>query len=426
MTLRLAICSVGTEITLGDQVDTNAAWLSQQVRALGIEITSHVAVSDELDDMVANLAWLRDRHDAVIVGGGLGPTHDDRTREAIAEVAGAPLEQRPELEEEITRRFAALGARMPAQNLQQARIPAGAQVLPPVGSAPGFRVEAARPDGARCVFYALPGVPWELRELYTRDVEPDLLALAGHGASITRIVHVTGMGESAVGEVLAPVIDAHDGRDDIVIALLAPGDEIQVRVTARGEDPAAARARSQPVVDAISGRLGRAVTGLDEESLEESVARLLRQAGQTVAVAESATAGAICARLARPRGASEILQGGVVVYATDAKQQVLQVPAQLLAEHGPVSEPVTCELAVRVRELFGSGWGIGVTGVAGPTTQGGQPVGTVFWAVSGPDGEVQVHGRRFPGDRAAVQRRLVAAALEALRRRLLLAAAEGG
>lgn len=420
MTLRAAVCSVGTEITLGDQVDTNASWLSGRLRTLGVEITSHLAVSDDLDELTTALAWLRDRHDVVVVGGGLGPTHDDRTREALAAVAQVALEQRPELEEDIIQRFAALGARMPAQNLQQARIPAGARAFAPVGTAPGFRVEAPRAGGGTCVFYALPGVPWELRQLYTRDVEPDLLAMAGQGASVTRVVHVSGMGESAVGETLTPVLEAHDGHDDIVIALLAPADEIQVRVTARGSDPDDAWARSQPVVDAVCGRLGRAVTGLDEESVEEVIARLLLRAGQTLAVAESATAGAVCARMARVPGASQVLQGGMVVYATAAKRDGLGVPQPLLEEHGPVSEPVTRELAQRVREVFGASWGVGVTGVAGPTTQGGMPVGTAFWAVCGPDGVVEVHGRRIPGDRDTVQRRLVAASLEALRRRLLL------
>lgn len=418
MTEVVSICSVGTEVVLGDQVDSNAAWLSQRLRELGIEVRYHLAAGDDMPQLTAALRWLVDRSDVVIVGGGLGPTPDDLTREAIAEVTGLPLETRPDLEEAIVQRFADLGARMPPENLRQAQVPAGAHGYPPVGTAPAFRVEVPRDGRDPCVVYALPGVPWELQALYDRDLQPDLLARTGGGASITRVIHVSGMGESAVSEVLAPLTEELDGDHGVALSFLATGDEIQVRLTASGADPDQAAARTEPHVAEIRRLLGRAVTGVDHQSVEQVLGDLLRDAGQTVAFAESATAGAACARLASVPGASGILKGGVVVYATEAKQEVLGVPQELLDEHGPVSDHVTRELAVRVRERFGADWGVGITGVAGPGTQNGLPVGTVVWAVAAPDGQVFVRSGRLPGDRAAILRRLVAAALEGLRRRL--------
>lgn len=415
----VSICSVGTEVVLGDQVDSNAAWLSQRLRELGIEVRYHLAAGDRMAELTDALRWLVDRSDVVLVGGGLGPTPDDLTREAIAEVAGVALESRAELEEAIIQRFADLGARMPPDNLRQAQVPAGAQPYDPVGTAPAFRIEVPRDGREPCVLYALPGVPWELQALYDREVQPDLLARTGGGASVTRVVHVSGMGESTVSELLAPLVEELDGSDGLALSFLATGDEIQVRLTASGPDPDAAAERTEPHIGEVRRLLGRAVTGIDDQSIEQILGELLHDAGETVAFAESATAGAACARMARIAGASRVLKGGAVVYATDSKVEVLGVPEDLLDEHGPVSDPVTRELAARVRELFGSDWGVAITGVAGPGTQNGLPIGTVVWAVAAPDGEVHVRSGRLPGDREAIQRRLVASALESLRRRLV-------
>lgn len=415
----VTICSVGTEIVLGDQVDHNAAWLSQRLRELGVEVRYHLAAGDDLGQLAAALRWLVDRSDVVIVGGGLGPTHDDLTREAVAELTGLPLDAQPYLEEYLVERFAGFGVRMPAQNLRQAQVPRGATVYEPVGTAPGFRLETARSDGGVCELHVLPGVPWEQRELYERDVQPALLERLGGGASVTRTVHVTGMGESSVAEAIGPVVDEHDGHEGVAVSFLATGEEIQVRVTAAAPDPAAARERTEPILDRIRALLGRAVAGVDQESIEETLGDLLARAGETVAFAESATAGGIAARMARVPGASRVMKGGVAVYAADAKVDVLGVPADLLGAHGPVSEEVTRDMAARVRGLFDADWGVAVTGVAGPGTQDGQPIGHVVWAVAGPDDEVTCRVARFPGDREAIQRRLGSAALEALRRRLL-------
>jgi nicotinamide-nucleotide amidase len=409
----VSILSVGTEVVLGDQIDANAAWLSQRLREVGIEVRHHVAAGDDDGDLGDALRWLLERSDAVLVGGGLGPTPDDLTREVIAEVAGVPLEQRDDLEEAIVQAFASRGLRMPASNLRQARVPRGATPFEPVGTAPGFALEIGD-----VVVYALPGVPWELQALYDRDVVPDLLGRTGGGASVTRTIHVSGMGESTVAELIGPLVEEHADTADIALSYLATGQEIQVRLTATGPDPQAARERTEPLVAAVRRALGRAAVGVDRDRIEEAIGRLLRDAGQTVAFAESATAGGISARVAEVPGASEVLRGGIVVYATETKTRCLGVPAELIEEHSSVSEEVTRELAVRVRDVFDADWGVAVTGVAGPGTQGGRPVGTVIWAVVSPDGEVTVRTGQFPGDRTAVQKRLGSAALELLRRRL--------
>ncbi|MDX1620838.1 MAG: CinA family nicotinamide mononucleotide deamidase-related protein [Nitriliruptorales bacterium] len=418
--MRVSICSVGSEVVLGDQIDSNAAWLSQRLREIGVEVANQVTVGDDVDQIVATLRWLVDNNEAVIVGGGLGPTPDDVTREAVAEATGCPLEHRDELEEQIRQRFADHGHRMPAANLRQARVPKGAVPYAPVGTAPGFRLELPAEDAAPpCQLYVLPGVPWELQSLYERDVLPHLLQRVGGGASVTRVVHVTGMGESSVAESLGPLLQRLTGNEGLSVSFLATGEEIQVRVTARDDDPHAARDRSQPVVEEVKQLLGRAVSGVDDQRTEDAIAELLRERGEKVAFAESATAGLLSARMARSPGASEILGGGMALYATDAKSSVLGVPEELIEEHSPVSEEVTRDMAVRVREAFDVAWGVAVTGVAGPGAQGGKPIGTVVWAVAGPDGDVFCRQGQFPGDRDAIRSRLASAALESLRRRLL-------
>ncbi|WP_052666659.1 CinA family nicotinamide mononucleotide deamidase-related protein [Nitriliruptor alkaliphilus] len=410
--LRAAVLSVGSELLLGDLTDTNATWISQRCRELGIEVRHHLAVRDDLDEFVDALSFLADRVHVVLIGGGLGPTSDDLTREAVAAAAGVELERHDDLEEALIQRFAEMGARMPAQNLRQARIPRGATVFEPVGTAPGFGLTIL--GGTRV--YAAPGVPWELHSMWDRDIAPELLALAGAGATLTRIVHVVGRGESSIAEIVEPLVADRPG---VTLSFLAKSEEVQVRLTVTADDAVAAREASQPLVEEVVGELGSSVAGIDEETLEDVLVRLLGATGTTVATAESATAGGISARLARVPGASHGLLGGVAVYATDAKHRLLDVDEGLLDEHGPVSGPVTDALARAARDRFGADWGIAVTGVAGPTEQNGLPIGTCFWALAHPDGRTEVHGRRIPGDRGQIQARLGTAALDLLRRRLL-------
>lgn len=411
---RAAIVSVGSELLLGDLVDTNAAWLSQRLRMLGVEVRHHVTVADDVDQMVGVLHWLAEQVDLIITGGGLGPTADDLTRVAVARAAGVALEERGDLADAVMEVFASRGIRMPARNLVQAQVPAGADAFPPVGTAPAFAVTLQQPGP--CRVFSLPGVPWELKALFLRDVEPEVLALAGAGATLTRIIHVVGQGESAVAETVEPLVADADG---VTLAFLAKSHEIQVRLTVTADDPDQARQASQPVVDKLVDALGGSVAGIDDETLEDQVLRLLGATGGTVATAESATAGDIAGRLAKVPGASHGLKGGVAVYATDSKRDVLGCDPEVLDRFGPVSKEITVELAANARRLFDADWGVGVTGVAGPEPQNDQPVGTCFWALAHPDGHVEVHGRQIPGDREQVIARLGSAALDLLRRRLL-------
>ena len=411
--MRIGICSVGTELLTGDQVDSNAAWLSTRLREIGAETVLHVAVPDELDAMVEALQWMLDHCDGIVVGGGLGPTPDDLTREAVAELAGQELEHRDDLEELIRQRFADLGARMSPNNLQQARVPSGASAWPPVGTAPGFVVHV---DGHPV--WALPGVPWELKQLFEQHVAPDVLAMTGGRVTVTRVIHVAGMGESQVSDRLADV-ERRARDEDVQVAYLATRSEIQVKVTATGDDHDEAWATASDWVDEMVRELGLAVAGLDASSVEQAVHDLLLSADATVAAAESATSGIVCQRLAEVPGSSSTFRGGAVVYATGTKADVVGIDPQLIEDHPAVSRPVTEALARGVRDLYDADYGVATTGVAGPAPQDGVEVGTCIWAVCGPDGRVDVTERVFPGDRDAIKGRLATAAIEQLRRRLL-------
>jgi nicotinamide-nucleotide amidase len=407
------VLSVGSELLLGDLTDTNATWLSRRLTEHGIEVVHHLAVADDVDRLVASVRWLAAEVDLIVVGGGLGPTTDDLTREAVAAAAGRDLVHHPELEEALVARFAAMGRRMAPQNVRQTYLPDGAQPIPAVGTAPGFWLQLH--GGRRTHVVAMPGVPWELHAQFEDAVVPLLAELTGGGVTVTRVLHVAGRGESDVAEIVEPLVDDAAGT---VLSFLARSSEIQVRLTVRAADRATALARSEPLVDRLSAALGGAVVGVDDDDLETVVLRLLRACGRTLATAESATAGDIAARLARVPGASDALVGGVVVYTARAKQDVLGLPATLLQTHGTVSEETTRALAAAAQQRFRTDHALAVTGVAGPGEVDGLAVGTAYWALAHPDGEVEVHGRRIPGDRQQVIARLGSAALDLLRLRL--------
>lgn len=412
--LRAAVLSIGSEVLLGDLTDTNATWISLRLRERGVDVVRHLAARDDIQEIVAALHWLASQVDLIIVGGGLGPTSDDLTRDAIAAAIGVPLEYREDLEEAIIARFAEMQRPMAPRNRRQAFVPAGARSVLPVGTAPAFAVDLLGPAGPVRVV-ALPGVPWELHLLWDSFVAPQLVELGAVGATVTRVVHVAGRGESDVASVVEPLFES---GSEVVLAFLAKQFGIQVRLTTSGVDPLDARRRSQPALDQVVASLGDSVSGVDDEDLETTVVRLLLARGETVATAESATAGSIAARLARVPGASQVLVGGLVVYRDEAKLRLAGLDQDLLDREGAVSAATTHALASAARERTGADWGIGVTGVAGPGTVGGLPVGTAFWALAAPDGSCEVHDRIIPGDREAVGLRLGSAALDLLRRRL--------
>ena len=413
--LRAAVLSVGSELLLGDLTDSNATWISTRLKGRGVEVVRHVAVGDDVEEIGDTLRWLAERCELIVVGGGLGPTSDDLTRDAVAAALGVPLELREELEEAIVARFAAMGRSMAPRNRRQAFVPEGARTALPVGTAPAFAVDLPASHGPVRVV-ALPGVPWEIHALWEGFVTPQLDELGAGSTTVTRIVRVAGRGESDVASVVEPLLEKDD---EVVLAFLAKKFEIQVRLTATGRDVADALRRTQPAVDRVVAALGDAVSGVDDTDLETSVVGLLAERGQRVATAESATGGSIAARLARVPGASVVLMGGLVVYRDEMKALLAGVDPVLVAREGAVSEATTRALALAVRERTGADWGIAVTGVAGPGTVDGLPVGTAFWALAGPDGSCEVHGRMLSGDRSGFILRLGSAALDLLRLRLL-------
>lgn len=415
---RLGIVSIGDEVTSGATVDTNAAWLAERLHEVGASVDWHLVVGDDHLRIVDGISWLVDRCDAIVVGGGIGPTVDDRTRAAVADVAGVELERRDDLVAAIRARFDRYGVEMGEINLGQADVPVGAEALEPIGTAPGFRIDVPRPDGQPCSIYVLPGVPFELREMAERDVLPDLVARLGRRSVVTRVVHVTGAGESAAAELLAPVTERYAEDETVEIASLSNAEEVRLKVTARADDPASARKQAGIVVHQIVERLGSAVAGVDDETVEETVARLLRLADSTVATAESCTAGLVSSRLSKVSGATDYLRGGIVTYATEVKSSVLGVDADLVEEHGPCSRPAVEAMAARAREVFAADLGLAVVCVAGPSPQSGKEVGTTFWALATADG-VRSWSRVVQGDRPTVTSRAASSVIDALRRHLL-------
>lgn len=366
-------------------------------------------VGDDVERIAAAVRRALEDAEVVLVTGGLGPTSDDVTREAVAAVAGVPLERRPELEQRLRELFAAFGYDMPEAVLQQADVPRGAQPLDnPVGSAPGLRV----PVGDRLVF-VLPGPPHEMAAVAEGGVLAEVARLSGTVA-LTRTLHCAGAGESSVADVVERALTVPDGVD---LAYLSGGGAVRVRLTTVAPDEERARAVLDPLVARLEQALGDTVFGRDGDSLPAVVLRRLVAAGATVAVAESLTGGLLGAALSELPGSSAAFRGGLQVYATDLKAALAGVPQEVLDAHGAVSEQTAAALAAGARTRLGATYGLGVTGVAGPDEQEGKPVGTVHLAVSGPDGE-QVRSLRLPGDRQRVRLLAVTTALDLLRRQL--------
>ncbi|HZD02970.1 MAG TPA: competence/damage-inducible protein A [Actinomycetes bacterium] len=410
--MRCEIIGVGTELLLGQIVNSNAAWIGERLAMVGWDCLRHTVVGDNEDRIATAIREALDRADAVIITGGLGPTQDDVTREAIAAVAGVPLMRQPQLEQWLRDRFAHFGrGRMAELNLRQADIPEGGRSIDnPVGSAPGLIVEIKGKP-----VYAVPGVPREMQEMLERVVLPDLAARAGEGrAIVSRTVRTAGIGESLLAERLTSLWES---VSDVTMAYLASPGEVRVRLTAVGASREEALAEIAPVEAAIRAELGDAVYGTDDDTLEAAVGRLLRSSKRTLACAESLTGGLVGGRVTAVAGSSDYYRGGVVAYATEAKANVLEVDRDLLAEHGPVSEPVAGAMAEGVRRLFGATTGLATTGVAGPAEQDGHSVGTVCLAVADDQGTASelVHA---PGDRAQIRAWATTAALDLVRRRV--------
>lgn len=409
--VRCDVVAVGTELLLGQIVDTNSSWMGEQLAAHGIDSLLQVKVGDNLDRIVATLRSTLANADAVIMCGGLGPTHDDLTREAIAAVMGVELVMDDELADVILEMFASRGRRMPANNLRQAMVPVGATIIPQTrGTAPGLIC----PVGDKVV-YAVPGVPHEMHDMVHRAILPDLRRRSGDTSVIlSRVLRTWGESESGLNERLEDIISRLDETGNPTLAFLASGWEgLKVRLTAKAVDTDAARAVIASWEDEIRRELGDIVFGVDGDTMESVVLDALRSQGRTLALAESVTGGLVSARLTGVAGASDVLRGSVVSYASEVKFDVLGVP------EGPVvTEEAAAAMALGACRVLGADVGLALTGVAGPAEQEGQPVGTLCVGIA-IDGVTTTRSLRLPGQRDQMRQYSVISALDLLRRELL-------
>ena len=412
--MRVDVVAVGTELLLGQIVDTNSSWIGEQLAAHGFDSLLQVKVGDNLGRVESAFRRALADADAVIVCGGLGPTHDDLTREAIAAVMGVSLHMRDDIGDRIREMFSARGRYMADNNLRQALVPEGAEVIVQTrGTAPGL-ICPVRIDGVDKVLYAVPGVPHEMKEMMERAILPDLHRRSGEVAVIaSRVLRTWGESESGLNERLDPIIAELEGVGNPTLAFLASGWEgIKVRLTAKAPTTEAAN----ELLDMWAGRVlevvGTQVFGFDDDTMESVVLQMLRERGLTLGLAESVTGGLVGARLTGIAGASDVLRGGIVSYASEVKFDLLGVP------EGPVvSEAAAAAMATGARRALGADVGLALTGVAGPAEQDGMPVGTLCIGIAIGD-DVHTAMARLPGQREQMRQMSVITALDFLRRTL--------
>ena len=413
--MRCDVLAVGTELLLGQITDTNSQWIGEQLAGAGIDSLFQAKVGDNLARVETVLRRMLADADAVIMCGGLGPTHDDLTRDAIAAVMGVPLVHDDAVADVIREMFASRGRRMAENNLRQAQVPVGATVIPQTrGTAPGL-VCPVTIDGVSKVIYAVPGVPHEMKDMIQRAVLPDLLERAGEASVIvSRTLRTWGESESGLNERLDPVIDRLEAEGNPTLAFLASGWEgIKVRLTAK----AGTRTEAAELIDRWDAEVRTLVAdivfGVDDDTMESVVLQLLRERGHTLGLAESVTGGLVAGRITNVPGASEVFRGSIVSYASEVKFDLLGVP------EGPVvSEAAAAAMAVGAQRVLGADVALSLTGVAGPAEQDGMPVGTLCVGIAiGAD----VHTRTFrlPGVRDQMRQMSVITALDWLRRTLL-------
>ena len=406
--------AVGTELLLGQIVDTNSSWIGEQLALAGIDSHFQTKVGDNLDRIVSAFELALSRSDAVIVCGGLGPTQDDITRDAIARVMGdVELVQDDAVLARIEQMFAARGREMAANNARQALVPVGARVIPQQpGTAPGLIC----PIGDK-VLYAVPGVPREMKVMLEEAIIPDLQARMGERAVIrSRVLRTWGLAESTLAETVAPRLDALEATGSPTLAFLASGIEgIKIRITAKAPTEEEALELIEAEDAELRSILGSIVFGVDGDTMERAAGYLLEDRGWTLGIAESMTGGLVASRVVDVPGSSGWFRGGVIAYDSQVKYDVLGVPDGL-----PVITAECAEaMAEGVRKVVGSDVGLAVTGVAGPAEQEGQPVGTVWFGLALPDRPTESVHVRLPGQRDQIRQFATISLMDLLRRRLL-------
>ena len=410
------IIAVGSELLTPFRQDTNSLYLTSQLNAIGVEIGFKTIVGDSMKDLVRVATTALARADILIFIGGLGPTEDDLTREALAETLGLQLRRNPELVAAIERRFAEHGWKMSANNTKQADIIQGATVLTNSnGTAPGQWI-SGRSDGREKIIVLLPGPPHELKALFESTVLERLRAKVPKRSIATRVLKITGMGESACDARVAPIYKRYS---DVSTTILAAPGEIQLHLRSQAPSSDAAQLRVDDLVDKLEAELGDAVFSDNGDPLEQIVSYYLQMRSATLSVAESCTGGLVAERLTSVSGSSRSFIGGAVVYSNELKTQLVDVPSDLIEHFGAVSEQVAKALAEGIRKRCGTSLGLGVTGVAGPT--GGtaeKPVGLVYHALASESG-TEVVQRNFPGDRQRIRWFASQQALDMVRRKLM-------
>ena len=410
--MKCNVVAVGTELLLGQIVDTNSSYIGEQLAAVGIESHLQLKVGDNLARVVAAIRLALQDADAVIICGGLGPTHDDLTREALAEIMGAPLEHNEQIAALIADLFAKRNRYMAPNNLQQAQVPRGASIIEQTrGTAPGLMC----PVGEK-MMYAMPGVPHEMHDMLARAVLPDLLRRSGEASVIKSLVLRTwGESESALNERLDPIIHELESLGNPTLAFLASGWEgIKVRLTAKASSDKDADALLSIWEQKVRALTEDLVFGTNADTMESVVLNLLEERGWTLGLAESVTGGLVGGRITSIAGASRVFKGGVISYASDVKFDVLGVEA------GPVvSERAAMQMASGAQRVLGASVGLALTGVAGPDEQDGEPVGTLCVGVAFPNGQAFSTRSQLPGQRDQMRQFSVITALAFLRKLLL-------
>lgn len=406
--MRAEILSIGTELLLGHITDTNASWLAQQLGPLGIDLFYVSTVGDNLERLTATLAQARERSDLVVMTGGLGPTEDDLTREAIAAVLHETPVVDPQIEASLRAFFTSRGVTMPERNIKQAwTLPSVTILANPIGTAPGWWAE--RDDK---IMVAMPGVPYEMKRMWQNEVAPRLRLQTGESL-FTRILRVAGMGESSVEERLDAVLHSANPT----VATYAKRDAVDVRITAKAATTDEARAMVEAVEARIRATLGQHIFGMDDETPQSVALDMLMARGLTLATMESCTGGLLSSLITDIPGSSNAFRGGLISYATELKE-AWGVPAEVITAHGVVSIETARAMAEAARQRTGASVGLSVTGVAGPDEQEDKPVGTAHIAVASPEG-VRDTSQHFRGPRSEIKLRAAYTALNLLRLHLL-------
>ena len=412
--MRAEIVSVGTEILLGEILDTNTQYLSAKLPAIGLDLYFHSTVGDNLGRIVDTLEHALKRSDVVIMTGGLGPTEDDLTREAIAQTLGEEMFIDEDALRQLRAFFEARGFGFPERNKKQVMlIPSARAISNPRGTAPGWWVETTRPDEGDRIIIAMPGPPSEMQRMWEVEVEPKLTEAAGGEVLITRTLKTVGAGESHIDEQLSPILNSTNPS----IGVYAKADGVHLRIAAKAATAEKARALIWPVEEQARRILGEIVWGADEDTLAGVIGNLLNEHGVTVATMESATGGLLASTMTDEDGSGQWFKGGYVAY-TAALKMSLGVSADLLEQNGVVSAEVASDMARAARDNLAADYGIGVTGIADADEIEGKPPGTMHIAVHDGRHALPVSYTFFQG-REATKRRAVTTALLLLRRSLL-------